>query len=36
MPAYSGTTPQQLDDLWAYTQWLDETQGGHLAEIKSW
>ncbi len=36
MPAYSGTTPQQLDDLWAYTQWLSETHGGRLAEIKSW
>ena len=32
MPAYPETTPQQLDDLWAYAVWLRETEGGHTAE----
>jgi len=32
MPAYPELTRQQLDDLWSYTQWLGETEGGHLAD----
>jgi len=32
MPAYPELTPQQLDDLWSYAQWLSETNGGHQAD----
>jgi mono/diheme cytochrome c family protein len=36
MPAYREITPDQLDALWAYAQWLKETDGGHRGEIASW
>jgi mono/diheme cytochrome c family protein len=37
MPAYEEeVTPEQLDGLWAYVQWLKETDGGHRAEIAPW
>lgn len=28
MPAYRRFSPADLDDLWAYTRWLEETEGG--------
>lgn len=31
MPAYRDLARQDLDDLWAYVRWLDETGGGHVA-----
>ena len=36
MPAYEELTPEQLDSLWAYTEWLAETDGGHRGEIAAW
>lgn len=36
MPPYREFTSEQLDNLWAYTQWLEETDGGHRGEISSW
>jgi len=36
MPAYREITPDQLDTLWAYAQWLRETDGGHRGEIAPW
>jgi mono/diheme cytochrome c family protein len=36
MPAYAGLTREQLDDLWAYVEWLAETDGGHQGEISPW
>lgn len=36
MPAYEELTPEQLDSLWEYTQWLAETDGGHRGKIASW
>lgn len=36
MPAYREMTQEQLDNLWEYTQWLKETEGGHRGEIASW
>ncbi len=36
MPAYRELTAGQLDSLWAYAQWLKETDGGHTGEIASW
>jgi hypothetical protein len=36
MPAYEEMTTEQLDSLWAYTQWLAETDGGHRGKIASW
>lgn len=36
MPAYRELTADQVDDLWAYAQWLKETDGGHRGEITSW
>jgi mono/diheme cytochrome c family protein len=32
MPSYPDLSPQQLDDLWSYTQWLEATEGGHKAD----
>ena len=32
MPAYRDFTDEQIDELWAYVQWLAETQGGSLGE----
>ena len=31
LPAYRDWARQDLDDLWAYVRWLDETGGGHVA-----
>ena len=31
MPAYRGLTAQELDDLWAYVEWLGASDGGHAA-----
>jgi mono/diheme cytochrome c family protein len=36
MPPYRELTPEQLDGLWAYTEWLKETDGGHRGEISPW
>jgi mono/diheme cytochrome c family protein len=36
MPAYRELTSGELDDLWAYVQWLAETDGGHRGDIASW
>jgi mono/diheme cytochrome c family protein len=36
MPAYREITPDQLDALWAYTKWLEESDGGHRGEIAPW
>ncbi len=36
MPAYRHLTPAELDSLWAYVQWLKETDGGYNGEIASW
>ncbi len=32
MPAYKRFTEEQIDDLWAYAQWLAETNGGSEGE----
>ena len=29
MPAYPGLSPGELDDLWAYVVWLEQSGGGH-------
>jgi hypothetical protein len=36
MPSYRTLTPDQMDGLWAYVQWLNETDGGHRGAIASW
>ena len=36
MPAYRDMTTGELDNLWAYFQWLEETDGGHRGEIQPW
>ena len=36
MPAYPVLTNAQLDNLWAYAAWLQETDGGHRSEIRQW
>ena len=36
MPRYRDLTPEQIEDLWAYVQWLEETDGGHNGEIFPW
>ncbi len=36
MPAYRELTQDELDNLWAYAQWLKDTDGGHRGEIASW
>ncbi len=36
MPAYQELTPEQLDSLWAYVEWLRETDGGQQGEISPW
>ena len=36
MPAYGELTQEQLDGLWAYIDWLKETDGGHRGEISQW
>ena len=36
MPAYRDLTSEELDELWAYVRWLEETDGGHAGEIASW
>jgi mono/diheme cytochrome c family protein len=36
MPAYRELTAEQLDDLWAYVEWLEETDGGHRGEVPPW
>ena len=36
MPPYRELTPEQLDSLWAYVVWLEETDGGHRGEISQW
>jgi mono/diheme cytochrome c family protein len=36
MPAYRDLTRDELDALWAYFRWLEETDGGHAGDIASW
>lgn len=36
MPAYRDLASEELDALWAYLRWLEETDGGHAGEIASW
>ena len=36
MPPYRELTPEQLDGLWAYAVWLEETDGGHRGKISPW
>jgi hypothetical protein len=36
MPSYEQMTPAQLDELWAYAQWLQETDGGHQGDATPW
>ncbi len=36
MPAYSESTAKELDELWAYVQWLQETDGGRLGAAAPW
>jgi mono/diheme cytochrome c family protein len=36
MPGYREVTQDQVDNLWAYVQWLKETDGGHRGEPTTW
>ena len=36
MPPYAELTGDQLDELWSYTEWLGETEGGHRGEVSPW
>jgi hypothetical protein len=36
MPAYRSLTPEELDALWAYTEWLARTDGGHRGGARPW
>lgn len=36
MPTYRNLRPSELDDLWAYTRWLQETGGGHEGKPAPW
>ena len=36
MPAYKNLTSRERDDLWAYVQWLDGTDGGHIGGGNPW
>lgn len=36
MPAYKNLTSRDRDDLWAYVQWLDETDGGYKGGGNPW
>ena len=36
MPAYKSLTSRDRDDLWAYVQWLDETDGGYIGGGNPW
>jgi mono/diheme cytochrome c family protein len=36
MPTYDSLSAQEVDDLWAYAQWLAETDGGHRDVKKPW
>jgi len=36
MPSYQQMTPAELDDLWAYTRWLQETGGGYQGNAAPW
>jgi mono/diheme cytochrome c family protein len=36
MPAYANLQPEELDALWAYTQWLKDTGGGHRGGETPW
>lgn len=36
MPAYGNLSSAELDDLWAYTRWLQETGGGHEGKPAPW
>jgi mono/diheme cytochrome c family protein len=36
MPAYRAMKREELDDLWAYAQWLAETEGGASASASVW
>jgi len=36
MPAYRDLTSEELDDLWAYAEWLGETDGGHAGVDPPW
>jgi mono/diheme cytochrome c family protein len=36
MPGYGELTTEQLDDLWSYVEWLEDTDGGHRGEIAPW
>jgi mono/diheme cytochrome c family protein len=36
MPEYRKLSADELDDLWAYAQWLAETDGGHEGNAAPW
>jgi mono/diheme cytochrome c family protein len=36
MPAYKSLTSRERDDLWAYTRWLEKTDGGYKGGAKPW
>jgi mono/diheme cytochrome c family protein len=36
MPAYNNLTPRDRDDLWAYVQWLERTDGGTEGGANPW
>jgi len=36
MPAYEQMTEIQLDELWAYTEWLEDTGGGYQGDANPW
>jgi len=36
MPAYGRLTTAELEELWAYAQWLQETDGGHRGAASPW
>ena len=36
MPAYEALEPDELDDLWAYVEWLRETDGGREGAQRTW
>ncbi|NIQ30679.1 MAG: hypothetical protein GTN89_09960 [Acidobacteria bacterium] len=36
MPPYPDLTQEELDNLWAYVEWLQETDGGLRGKIQPW
>lgn len=36
MPAYRALAPSDLDALWAYTRWLEQSEGGHRGGSRPW